>query len=145
MCGLVDAYPDDVKVLAKNRHAIAVLSRYQLRRGHVLVLARRHVEQWTDVGWHEWREVQRLAFEASQAIERAFDPVRVYSATLGSNGKVAPTSFPHLHVHVVPIYESDERGKPSNVFTWKHGLSKPTESESRKLQRELVAAWKRTR
>ena len=143
MCGLVDAYPSDVKVLAKTRHAIAVLSRYQLRRGHVLVLSRRHVETWKDVTWTEWRDVQRLAFEAARAIERAFDPVRVYAATLGANGRVAPTSFPHLHVHVVPIYEDDERGKPANVFTWRHGLSKPTAREANALQRALVAAWKR--
>jgi len=142
MCGLVDAFPNDVKVLAETKHAIAVLSRYQLRRGHVLVVSRRHVETWSGVGWNEWRDVQHLAFDAAQAIERAFDPVRVYSATLGSTGRVSPTSFPHLHVHVVPIYEDDERGKPSNVFTWKHGLSRPTARESAALQRRLIAAWR---
>jgi diadenosine tetraphosphate (Ap4A) HIT family hydrolase len=145
MCGLVDAFPRDVRVLATSRHAIAVLSRYQLRRGHVLVLARRHVERWSDVAWNEWRDVQRLSWEAARAIERAFDPVRVYAATLGANGKVAPTSFPHLHVHVVPIYESDERGKPSNVFTWKHGLVKPSSREAAAVQRALVDAWRSKR
>ena len=143
MCGLVDAYPGDVKILAKTRHAIAVLARYQLRRGHVLVLSRRHVETWGDVTWTEWRDVQKLAFEAARALERAFDPVRVYAATLGANGRVAPTSFPHLHVHVVPIYEDDERGKPANVFTWRHGLAKPTAREANALQRALVAAWRK--
>src|SRR5260221_13997223 len=142
MCGLVDSYPKDVRVLARSKHAIAVLSRYQLRRGHVLVVARRHVESWGDVGWNEWRDVQRLAWEAAGAIQRAFDPVRVYAATLGANGRTAPTSFPHLHVHVVPIYDRDERGKPSNVFTWKNGLHRPSAMESRDLQRALMTAWR---
>ena len=142
LCGLVDGFPRDVCVLAETPHALALLSRYQLRRGHVLVLPKRHVETWTEIDWDEWRDVQRLSWEAGRTLERALAPERVYVATLGARSNV-PTTFPHLHVHVVPVYESDARSKPSNVFTWKNGLDLPSQDEAAAMRSALTAAWTR--
>ena len=141
LCGLVGGHPDDVRVLAERPAALAILSRYQLRVGHVLVVARRHVETWTELAWDDGLDMQRLAWEAARAIERAFRPVRVYAATLGATNKESPTTFPHLHVHVVPIYDGDDRDKPANVFTWAHGLEIPSSDEADARARALRDAW----
>ena len=89
LCGLAAAHPPDVITLAERPHAVAILARYALRRGHVLVLTRRHVERYRALSWAEHRDVQRLTWEAARAIERALSPARVFAAALGAPRPVA--------------------------------------------------------
>ncbi len=55
-------------------------------------------------------------------------PRRVYTAILGSpttqtGGPEPPDmSFPHVHVHVIPVYEDGEAGRPAVVVSWSAGI-----------------------
>lgn len=100
--------------------ATAVLDRYASRPGHVLVLLRRHEERIAALAWHEYEALHRLAWEVSGAIEAVLAPKRIYVAALGSAVPLA-TSFPHVHLHVVPLFDGGESDRPANVFTWVHG------------------------
>src|ERR1700679_1984741 len=77
MCALAAGHPPDVEVLAELPACVAVLDRLATRRGHVLVVLRRHAESIAAIPWSEYAEVQRLAWEAACTLERALRPRRI--------------------------------------------------------------------
>jgi diadenosine tetraphosphate (Ap4A) HIT family hydrolase len=90
--------------------------------------------------WSEYVEVQRLAWEAARAMDRVLSPKRVFVAALGS-AKPLPISFPHHHVHVIPLYDGGELDRPSEVLTWRNGVTLYTPEETAELGAALRAAW----
>jgi diadenosine tetraphosphate (Ap4A) HIT family hydrolase len=137
MCAIVER---NAHVLAQTDRSVAVLARFGVRRGHLLVVLRNHTERWQDLSRADWLDAQSLAWEAARAIEHGLGAARVYVASLGSKKQRAMT-FPHHHLHVVPTYRGDRRDRPANVFTWEKGVVVPTERELVRLQQTLRAAW----
>jgi len=137
MCALVER---DAHVLARTERSIAVLARYGVRRGHLLVVLREHTERWSDMSRADWLDAQGLAWEAARAVESALGASRVYVASLGSTKQRAMT-FPHHHLHVVPTYRGDRRDRPASVFTWERGVVVPTDRELGRLREALRRAW----
>jgi diadenosine tetraphosphate (Ap4A) HIT family hydrolase len=140
MCALVESAASER--LAQSEHGVVLLDRFASRPGHLLVVARRHVERGTDLGWPTYAELQRLAWEATQAIERVLAPKRVFVAALGASTPL-PMSFPHYHVHVIPVYEDDERARPAAVLSWTSGVVIYEDAEARQMCMTLRAAWPR--
>ena len=141
MCRLVR----DAERIAESTHAIAVLDRYASRPGHVLVVLRRHEERIAALAWDAYADLQRLAWELARALDDEFAPRRIYVAALGSAAQLA-TSFPHVHFHVVPLADGDERDRPASVFTWEHGMYVfDTHDEECALRERLRAAVTRVR
>jgi diadenosine tetraphosphate (Ap4A) HIT family hydrolase len=141
MCAMVAGHPDDIEILASNAHAVAVLDRYATRRGHVLVVLRRHAESVAELGWDEYAAVQRLAWEAGRAVDHALRPMRVFMAVLGSTAKL-PNTFAHHHVHVIPL-EPGSEDRPSRVFSWEPGVYVYEAVEGRELAGSLRTSWPR--
>lgn len=139
MCGIVDAYPGDLQTLASNRSAVAVLDRFATRRGHLLVVLRRHIESIAELEWDEYADVQRLAWEAARALDKALKPTRVFVAALGSTAKL-PNTFAHHHVHIIPLEEGGE-DRPSRVFSWEPGVYVYDRGEAEDLALTLLARW----
>jgi diadenosine tetraphosphate (Ap4A) HIT family hydrolase len=127
-------------VLAQNAVAVAMLDRFAARPGHVVVVLRRHAEAIADLPWDEYAAVQRLAWEASRALTAVLAPVRVYVAALGATRRIA-TSFPHHHVHVIPLTDGGEADRPANVLTWSHGIHVYEPDELAAWSDRLRAAW----
>jgi diadenosine tetraphosphate (Ap4A) HIT family hydrolase len=117
MCDLVRA----AEAIAATDQAVAVLDPYASRPGHVLVVLRRHEERITALVWDEYAALQRLAYEMCHAVERVLAPRRIYVAALGSADPL-PTSFPHVHLHVVPLTDGGDADRPASVFTWANGM-----------------------
>jgi diadenosine tetraphosphate (Ap4A) HIT family hydrolase len=70
-------------------------------------------------------------------VDAHFQPPRIFVAELGSAEPLATgTSFPHVHIHVVPIHQRGEEARPAQVFSWTSGIVayRPEEAAS------LVAA-----
>jgi histidine triad (HIT) family protein len=111
----------EAEPLAGSERAIAVLDRYACRPGHVLVVLRRHAENIAALEWPEYAELQQLAWRVARGLDRVFAPRRIYIAALGSAEPLA-VSFPHVHLHVVPLTDGGEADRPANVFTWAHGM-----------------------
>jgi len=140
MCGMAAGHPSDLEVLAERPAAVAVLDRLGVRRGHLLVILRRHVESIGEMPWSEYAEVQRLCWEAARALERTLQPRRVFIAALGSATQLA-MSFPHHHVHVLPLFDGGMSDRPAEVLTWRHGVLLYTPEEARELGDTLRGAW----
>jgi diadenosine tetraphosphate (Ap4A) HIT family hydrolase len=139
MCALAERR-DSALVLRHEHHATVVLDRFGNRAGHLLVIARHHVEHATQLSWEQYSALQRLAYEASQALERVLAPKRVFIAALGSS-EVLPMTFPHFHLHVVPVLEHDARPRPAQVFSWTEGVVTYDPEQARELVSSLQRAW----
>lgn len=116
MCALVET-----PSIAANQHAVAVLDRFAARPGHVLIVLRRHAEQIAALDWETYRDLHHLGWQVARALDRALAPKRIYVAALGSPEPLA-TSFPHVHLHLVPLYDGGVNDRPANVLTWEHGM-----------------------
>lgn len=125
--------------IAQSEHGVVVLDGYGATRGHLLVIARRHVERASDLDWPVFSDLQRLVWQASRALQLELSPARVYVASLGA-ARPLPMSFPHHHTHLVPIYETDERARPANVFSWSSGVVSYGEAEAQQLCDSLRSA-----
>lgn len=139
MCGLVEGYPQGTERIGENGAAIAVLDRYATRPGHLLVVLRRHIESLTALGWEEYADVQKLAWELARAVERALSPKRIYMASLGAASNV-PMSFPHVHLHVIPLYDGGTGDRPAEVLTWQNGVMMYEEGEAAQISAQIRAA-----
>lgn len=137
MCAVYEQARGD-RVL-ENADGVVVLDRFGSRRGHLLVISRAHLEGAGELGWGRYASLQRLAFDASLALEAAFNPARVFVAALGSSEPIA-TSYPHYHIHVVPIARHDDDARPARVFSWSAGIVQYEEDERRELIGNLKQA-----
>jgi len=54
-------------------------------------------------------------------------------------------SFPHFHIHVLPVYDTDERARPAHVFSWSAGVLVYEDDEAHALSERLREAWERGR
>jgi diadenosine tetraphosphate (Ap4A) HIT family hydrolase len=140
MCALVKRAPSSPELLAESERGVVLLDRFGSRPGHAIVIAREHVEETTKLGWATYAELQRLAYDATTALERVLAPARTFVAVLGATAAL-PMSFPHFHVHVLPVYESGEGARPAHVFSWSAGVLVYDDEEARELAARLRAAW----
>ena len=137
MCALASG---EENVVCRTSKATVVLDRFASTRGHLLVVLNQHHEHLMRLEWSLYEAVQRLAWEASRAIDRVLAPCRVYVASLGSPSQIAK-SYPHLHLHVVPIFEDGESARPARIFSWTQGVLIYEPHEARALAAELAANW----
>ena len=140
MCALVRRARESAELLAENADGVVLLDRFGSRPGHAIVIARRHVEDTTALGWPVYAELQRLAYQTCAALERTLAPARTFVAVLGASAQL-PMSFPHFHVHVLPLYETGEGARPAHVFSWSAGVLVYEDEEARELAARLRAAW----
>jgi histidine triad (HIT) family protein len=126
--------------IAENEHGCVVLDAYGSTPGHLLVISKSHVERTSALTQTVFFSLQALVWEANNTLEAELGPQRVYVATLGSSQQL-PTSFPHFHTHVVPVYETDDRARPAYVFSWSSGVERYCTSDFAGLQNRLRGAW----
>jgi diadenosine tetraphosphate (Ap4A) HIT family hydrolase len=50
-------------------------------------------------------------------------------------------SFPHFHIHVLPVYDTDARARPAHVLSWSAGVLVYEDAEAAALAERLRAAW----
>lgn len=130
--------------IAESAHGVVVLDGYGATTGHLLVIAKQHVERMNELCWEVYSDLQRLVWLSTRLLEAELRPQRVYVATLGASQQL-PMSFPHHHTHVVPVYESDERARPAHVFSWSSGVVCYEEEQARQLSARLRGAWQSTK
>lgn len=126
--------------IAESRHSVVLLDRFACRFGHLMVIPRSHVEHLSGLSWELFADVQRLCFEAARAIDRHLAPARVFTASLGAAVEL-PMTYSHYHMHVIPVFETDERARPARVLSWSEGVVVYADAEARQISEALRAAW----
>ena len=98
----------DIKnfVFLRSTHCFAVLNIYPFSSGHSLVIPNRHVADLSDLSSAEREDLMSLLIEAKKIMALTLKPEGV---NVGMNlGRAAGGGIPdHLHVHIVPRWNSD--------------------------------------
>lgn len=139
MCLLADGRGTPGPVY-ESEEGIVLLDRFAAREGHLIVVSREHVESLPELGWPHYAALQRIAFDATRALQRVLSPVRFYVAALGAPQAV-PMSFPHFHLHVIPLFEADDSARPARVFSWTDGVVVYEDDEAEALAQRIRDAW----
>jgi diadenosine tetraphosphate (Ap4A) HIT family hydrolase len=139
MCAIVQREVGATYAIAEDATMLVMLPRYVRRWGHVMVVPKPHVTSFAEVDPALWARANQLAHQAARMVERVMRPRRCYVASTGSSaGEMTQTSR-HLHVHVIPLYEADDR--PSDVFSWTEGIYVGTPEEWEALRASYCAVW----
>jgi diadenosine tetraphosphate (Ap4A) HIT family hydrolase len=89
----------------ENDLAIAFYDKYPVNKGHLLIIPKRHVEQYFDLTEQENRAINQLLLEGKKILDEQFQPD---GYNIGINcGEAAGQTIFHLHVHLIPRYTGD--------------------------------------
>jgi len=143
MCAILDRRVGPVHVVYEDDAMLVMLPRYVRRWGHAMVVPKLHVVSYSEVELAVWLEANRLALVTARIVEHVQRPRRCYVASTGSSaGEELIQTSRHLHVHVIPLYEPDDR--PADIFSWAEGVyvAEPDEWEALAASyREVWAAF----
>ncbi len=95
----------DAHVVNENDEALAFLDVNPVSRGHTLVVPKQHAEELTDLDAGGAGAVFGMVRDLAAAMEGGLDLSGIN--VLQSNGEAAGQEIHHMHVHVIPRYESD--------------------------------------
>jgi len=89
-------------VVFEDEHTWVVLHEDWSPRGHAMVVAKRHVDNASDLDESEWLHLSRVWHRAERAILEITGMQRAMILKLG-------IQTPHLHVHIYPVSASASR------------------------------------
>lgn len=84
-----------------DEQCIAIMTIQPIRAGHVLVIPREEIDQWTDLPLATAAHLMQVSHKISNAIKQAFPSRRV-------GLMIAGLEVPHTHIHLVPIDSMDD-------------------------------------
>jgi histidine triad (HIT) family protein len=85
----------------QDEQVVAFLTTAPLRPGHTLVVPREEVDQWTDADPDLLSHLMTVAQSVGQAVKAGWDAPR-------AGVVIAGLEVPHLHVHVVPMWDMSD-------------------------------------
>jgi diadenosine tetraphosphate (Ap4A) HIT family hydrolase len=139
MCAILERRVGDVHAIHEDDELLVMLPRYVRRWGHVMIVPKLHVTTFSAADPALWARTTRVAHQAARMVERVLQPLRCYMASTGSTAGERTQTSMHLHVHVIPLGDPDD--KPSDVFSWTEGVWVAEPDEWRALQRRYREAW----
>lgn len=87
-------------IVAREPHALAIMDLRQFHSGHVIIIARDHVNDIRVADAATVAAVFDLTARVARAVQQAFTPEGL--SVWHSAGEAANQEVPHLHVHVHP-------------------------------------------
>jgi diadenosine tetraphosphate (Ap4A) HIT family hydrolase len=81
----------------KDDDVVAFLTTAPIKPGHTLVVPREEVDHWIDMSPELAAKVMNVAQKVGQAIQSAFQPIKVGMIIAGLEVR-------HVHLHLVPIH-----------------------------------------
>ena len=139
MCAIRDRAAGPVYAISEDETHLVILPRYVRRWGQVMVIPKKHTTTFAEVDEADWLVTNALVLRAARAAEKVMRPRRCYLASTGSSAGELVQSSTHLHVHVIPLHEPDD--KPADIFSWTNGVLVAEESEWNDLLRRYESAW----
>ena len=94
----------DAHFLYQDESHVAFLDKYPIDVGHSLVIPRKHHERITDMNSQDVGNLFSIVPKIANAI---LDATGADAFSLGqNNGKAAKQIIPHVHIHIIPRYNS---------------------------------------
>jgi histidine triad (HIT) family protein len=85
----------------KDDKAVAILTIQPIRQGHVLVIPREEIDQWSDLPLDLAAHLMQVSHKIANALKIAYPATRV-------GLMIAGLEVPHTHVHLVPMDSMDD-------------------------------------
>ena len=102
-CDIIDGKKDGHFLYEDDSH-VAFLDKYPIDVGHSLVLPRKHHDQITDMTSEDVGEIFAFVPKIAKAILEA---TGADAFSIGqNNGEAAKQIVPHVHIHIIPRYNS---------------------------------------
>lgn len=125
-CQIVAGKLPSTKVY-EDKEVLAFLSIEAINPGHTLVIPKKHVEEFQDLGEDAYSKLMDAVRKVAKALKKTYSPKRV--GLLVQGFEVA-----HGHIHVVPLNEAtDVTSKKLLEGTALHPTPEDMECESRKI------------
>ena len=86
-------YQDDI--------AVAILTIQPIREGHVLVIPREEIDQWSDLPIETAAHLTKVSHKIANAMKTLFPSKRI-------GLMIAGLEVPHTHIHLVPMDSMDD-------------------------------------
>lgn len=96
-------------VVFEDEHALVVLHEDWSCRGHAMVVAKRHVENVSDLTAAEWSHLSALYARAERLLLEVTRADRAIVLKLG-------IATPHLHLHIYPVSASLDRAAVMQII-----------------------------
>lgn len=95
----------DRELIRESKLSFAIFDKYPVGKGHVLVIAKRHVSNYFDMGPEEVKDIWDLVTEIKTYLQNKYKPD---GFNVGFNiGIAAGQTIGHVHIHVIPRYIGD--------------------------------------
>lgn len=98
------SYPKE-NYIAENELAFAVFDKFPVNEGHILVIPKRHFENYFDATEEEIIAIFELTKECRNILEEKYNPDG-YNIGVNVNYAGGQTIM-HLHQHIIPRYQGD--------------------------------------
>ncbi|HET6582489.1 MAG TPA: HIT domain-containing protein [Nannocystaceae bacterium] len=139
MCAVRDDRAGDRWVVDEDAELLLLLPRYVRRWGQLLVVLKPHVTRYHEVDPELWTRASAWALRAACVVEQHMQPVRCYITSTGSAAGELAQSSAHVHIHVIPVYDPDDR--PRDIFSWQDGVYVAEPGEWRSLRAAYRERW----
>ena len=104
---------DPLGVSVQHELAFSARDSYPTSPGHTLVIPRRHVSSFFDLTQEEVAVCMGLIKEEKKRIDEEFNPD---GYNIGVNvGPAAGQSILHVHIHIIPRYKGDGKGRAGGM------------------------------
>ncbi len=95
----------DREQIGESELCFAIYDKYPVNPGHVLVVSRRHVEDYFDLNEEEVACMWEMVARMRSFLEEEFRPK---GFNVGFNvGEAAGQTIDHVHIHIIPRYAGD--------------------------------------
>ena len=102
------------ELIFENKLAYASLDSYPVSKFHILIVPKRHVENYFQLSPEEINACNELIFKTKENILKKDLTVKGFN--LGTNaGKVAGQSIMHCHIHLIPRRVGDVKNPQGGV------------------------------
>ena len=93
------------EVVLENELALAFFDKYPVNEGHLLIIPKRHVEQYFDLTAEERNAIDQLLFEGKKMLDEQSKPDG-YNIGINCGEDAGQTIF-HVHAHLIPRFKGD--------------------------------------
>lgn len=111
-CELCDNIANTGDVVFENEQTFVVLHNDWAVRGHAMIVAKRHVENPSDLDEREWLHFAGVWQRAERVLRELTKAERVIALKLG-------LKTPHLHVHLYPVSGETTRDEVFDMINMK--------------------------
>lgn len=94
-----------LNIILENDLTFAIYDKYPVNKGHILIITKRHVDNYFDTTYQEKIAIQDMIEKCKKLLDEKYKPD---GYNIGINcGESAGQTIMHLHVHLIPRYIGD--------------------------------------